>query len=111
MAITGKLNFKGIDLPNAYININKITWQQKRDVVYSRDKDNNIQQEPIKIIITEYQCNVYADEDTRKQTPDQILVNIAGRLELSENKKDGHLLQQIYKNIMSQENFKDFKKC
>tara|TARA_R100001015_G_C4620672_1_gene177680 strand:- start:1452 stop:1787 length:336 start_codon:yes stop_codon:yes gene_type:complete len=111
MAITGKLNFKGIELPNAYININKIQWSQKRDVVLSKDKDGNITQEPIKIVVTEYECNVYSDENTRKNAPNQILVNVSGRLELSENKKDGHLLEQVYNHLLSQENFEDYKKC
>ena len=30
MAIKGKLNFKGIELPEAYINIKKIQWTQKK---------------------------------------------------------------------------------
>jgi len=68
-------------------------------------------QEPIKIVVTEYQCNVYADEKTRQQAPEQSIVNISGRLELSEKKKDGHLLEQVYKNIMKGESFKDWKKC
>ena len=111
MAIKGKLNFKGIDLPEAYININKIQWTQKRDFVFKKNDKEEVIQEPIKIIITEYQCNVYADEETRKNSPDQILINMSGRLELSEKKKDGHLLEQVYKHMMAQDNFKDWKKC
>jgi len=111
MAIKGKLNYKGIDLPEAYINVSKIQWTQKMDVVYSKDKDGKITQEPIKITTTEYQCNVYGDENTRKQAPDQVLVSISGRMELSEKKKDGSLLEQVYKNLMNGENFKDWEKC
>jgi len=111
MAIKGKLNFKGIELPEAYINVNKIQWTQKKDVVFSKNDKGEIIQEPIKIVVTEYQCNVYADEKTRQQAPEQSIVNISGRLELSEKKKDGHLLEQVYKNIMKGESFKDWKKC
>ncbi len=110
MAITGKLNFKGIELPEAYININKVQWSQKRDVVFSKNDKGEISQEPIKIIVTEYQCNVYADEETRKNSPDQVLVNVTGRLELSEKKKDGHLLEQVYNHMLLQDNFKEWKK-
>ena len=111
MAIKGKLNFKGIELPEAYINIKKIQWTQKMDVVFSKNDKGEIQQEPIKVVLTEYQCNVYADEKTRQQSPDQVLVSISGRLELSENKKDGHLLEKVYKNILKGESFKEWKKC
>ena len=110
MAITGKLNFKDIELPEAYINVNKVQWSQKRDVVFSKNDKGEISQEPIKIIVTEYQCNVYADEETRKNSPDQVLVNVSGRLELSEKKKDGHLLEQVYNHMLSQDNFKEWKK-
>jgi hypothetical protein len=120
MALQGKYDFKGIEIPEAYIKVDNISYNghhmietvEKSAAVYNSDgslktaavmEDKWVEKNP-----TRYTAKVYKDKAARDSNPDILITEIYGGYEMSKTSSAKNAVIQAYNNLKAKDDYKDY---
>ena len=120
MALQGKYDFKGIEIPEAYIKVDNISYNghhmietvEKSAAVYNSDgslktaavmEDKWVEKNP-----TRYTAKVYKDKAQRDSNPNNWLTEIYGQFEISKGSSAKNPVVQAYVALKADDKYKDY---
>lgn len=96
MALTGNYNFKGLDIPNAYIRVESANYSTERTLEYDSTASSEIWVERPSI---DYEANIYASSASRASSPNEKIDSINGRVPHSGSSDASNIIIQTYDAI------------
>ena len=96
MALTGNYNFKGLDVPNAYIKVDSSDCISRYYEEWDEATTSSIW---VERQWGSYRASIYVDESCRTNNPKDILDSIDGRFAHSSSVDSKNILLQSYEDI------------
>lgn len=96
MALTGTYNFKGLDIPNAYIRVESANYFTDRTLEYDSTASSEVWVERPYI---NYEANIYASSASRASSPNEKIDSLSGRITHSGSSDASNIIIQTYEAI------------
>ena len=120
MALQGKYNFKGIEIPEAYIKVNSVNYNssynqkttEKTAAVYNSDGSLKTEAVMETVWVESNQANfngkVYKDKAARESNPSIFITEIYGNFEMAKNTGAKNVVIQAYNDLKAKDEYKDY---